>query len=106
MKKITVILMALLLVLTMIACVNEGIGEESPSETKKPAASSSDITGEDDPVDESSTPVDNESIPATGDPETSDTEPEASETKPETSETKPETTKSNNGVIELPRDTF
>jgi len=111
MKKITVILMALLLVLTMIACVDNGNGEESPSETKKPVPSASEPNGEDDPIDESSTPVDNESIPATDPSESSDTEPVASEKDPETpaatpAPTKPETTKNNSGVIELPRDTF
>lgn len=91
--------MALLLILTMIACVDNGNGEESPSDTAKPQASASGTTGEDDPVEESSTPIDNES-------ELTTEAPESSETEPATPETKPETTKDNSGVIELPRDTF
>ena len=99
--------MALLLVLTLIACVDNGNGEESPSGTDQPAASPAEPTGEEDPLDESSTPADNESE----EPGASDTEPAASEKEPETPEatpapTQPETTKNNSGVIELPRDTF
>ena len=112
MKKLTVILMALLLVLTMMACVDNDQGDESSSGTGKPAESSSDIIGEDDPIEES-TPVDNESSTPAESPDASDSdpsesavEPSVSETETAAPETKPETTKNNSGVIELPRDTF
>ena len=96
MKKLAVILMALLLVLTMVACVDNGQGEESHSDTKKPAENTSDVTDGDDVIDENneSNPVDNES----------NNETEAA--VPSESETTPETTNNNSGVIELPRDTF
>lgn len=84
MKKIALILAALLVAVSMSACDN-GPGVDTPSPTKPRVP-----TKEETPL---------ESEPDESDPEESETEPSASESEPE-SETKGE------GAVELPRVDF
>lgn len=104
MKKLTVILLSILLVITMIACVDNGQSDESGSESKAPASNGQSRPGEtyDDDILESQDSSDgsesenNASAPS----EESSKAPESA-SKPESSESK-----SSGGVIELPMDTF
>ena len=104
MKKLTVILLSILLVITMIACVDNGQSEDSGSESKTPASNGQSQPGEthDDDIFESQDSSDsNESENSESAPSEESSNAPESASKPESSESK-----SSGGVIELPMDTF
>ena len=96
MKKIAVILIAIMLVLTLIAC-DKGPAEETPSPTKPAIPTEPESTPEETPVESPSESKE----PDSSEPDQSETEPSSSETEPQ-----PESETNKPGVIERPRDEF
>lgn len=105
MKKLAVILMAIVLVFTMVACNQNPIIEDDSEDTKPVVPTEAETDPEEDPDETpAESPVDSDT-PDVSEPEASETEPEAFETDPE-SESVAESETSKKGTIELPRDEF
>ena len=109
MKKLAVILMAIVLVFTMVACNQNPIIEDDSEDTKPVVPTEAETTPDEDPdEDPDETPVESpvdSDTPDVSEPEASETEPDAFETDPE-SESVAESETAKKGTIELPRDEF